>query len=252
VDGAMPQRAETVLGYVASLHSSYLSDLAEHRLGQKATPAFHLETRYRYNPDVESLMAMVPAVIPLLLIFIPSMLTALGVVREKELGSILNLYVTPVTKLEFLIGKQIPYIAIGMVNFVFMSFMALFLFHVPITGSIVTLATGALLYVICATGLGLLLSTFMDSQIAAIFGTSIVTVLPALQFSGLLNPVSSLAGVGAIIGRVYPTTYFLTISRATYSKGLGFLELSTPFFVLLAMIPVLTAASILFLKKQSA
>jgi ribosome-dependent ATPase len=195
---------------------------------------------------------MVPAVIPLLLIFIPAILTALGVVREKELGSILNLYVTPVTKIEFLLGKQLPYIAVGMANFVLMTLLALFLFRVPISGSYLALATGALLYVVCATGLGLFMSTFMDSQIAAIFGTAIGTVLPALQFSGLLYPVSSLSGAGAVIGRFYPTTYYLTIARGAFSKGIGFSELSTSFFVLLAMIPVLTISSILLLKKQGA
>jgi ribosome-dependent ATPase len=121
---------------------------------------------------------------------------------------------------------------------------------VPVTGSFLALAAGALLYLVCATGLGLLMSTFMDSQIAAIFGTSIATILPAVQFAGLLNPVSSLSGAGSFIGHLYPTTYFLTISRGTFSKGLGFSELSTSFFALAAIIPVLTVASVLLLKKQ--
>jgi ribosome-dependent ATPase len=252
VDGAMPQRAETVLGYVQSMHYLYLANLATQRLGVSAVPIYNLETRFQYNPNVSSVTAMVPAVIPLLLIFIPAILTALGVVREKELGSILNLYVTPVTKVEFLIGKQLPYIAVGMANFALMTLMALFLFRVPISGNFIALATGALLYVVCATGLGLLMSTFMDSQIAAIFGTAIGTVLPALQFSGLLYPVSSLSGAGEVIGRFYPTTYFLTIARGAFSKGIGFSELSTSFFVLLAAIPLLTISSILLLKKQGA
>jgi ribosome-dependent ATPase len=250
VDGSMPQRAETVLGYMQSMHYGYLSHLATSRLGMKSSTLFNLETRYRYNPDMGSLAAMVPAVISLLLLFIPAILTALGVVREKELGSILNLYVTPVTKIEFLLGKQLPYIVIGMTNFLLMDLMAVFLFHVPVTGSLLALTIGALLYLTCATGLGLLMSTFMDSQIAAIFGTAIATILPAVQFSGLLNPVSALSGVGAIIGRLYPTTYFLILSRGTFSKGLGFSGLSTSFFALLAMIPVLTVASVLLLKKQ--
>jgi len=250
VDGAMPQRAETVLGYVQSMHYGYLADLAEHHLGLQANALFNLETRYRYNPDMESLAAMVPAVVALLLLLIPAILTALGVVREKELGSILNLYVTPVTKVEFLLGKQLPYVVIGMTNFVLMALMALFLFHVPVTGSYLALATGALLYLTCATGLGLFMSTFLDSQIAAIFGTAIATILPAVQFAGLLNPVSALSGAGAVIGRLYPTTYFLIISRGAFSKGLGFSGLSTSFFALSAMIPILTVSCVLLLKKQ--
>jgi ribosome-dependent ATPase len=146
----------------------------------------------------------------------------------------------------------LPYIAVGMANFVLMVLLALFLFRVPISGNFIALATGALLYVVCATGLGLFMSTFLDSQIAAIFGTAIGTVLPALQFSGLLYPVSALSGAGAVIGKLYPTTYFLSIARGAFSKGIGFSELSTSFFVLLAMIPMLTLFSILLLKKQGA
>jgi ribosome-dependent ATPase len=249
VDGAMPQRAETVLNYLQGMHAGYLSDLAT-RFGISLSQPYTLETRFRYNPDVESLVAMVPAVIPMLLIFIPSMLTALGVVREKELGSILNLYVTPVTKLEFLLGKQLPYIAIGMINFVLMALMAVFIFRVSINGSILALTTGALLYVIVSTGMGLLISTFMESQIAAIFGTAIGTLIPTINFSGMLNPVSSLSGFGAFVGRIYPTSHFLTISRGTFSKGLGFSELHLPFLFLAVAIPVLTAASVALMKKQ--
>ena len=249
VDGAMPQRAETVSGYVQGLHATYLSEqLALHGI-HMPSPA-SVEVRYRYNPDVKSLLAMVPAVIPILLMFIPAMLTALGVVREKELGSIINLYVTPVTKLEFLLGKQLPYIGTALLSFLLMTAMAIWGFGVPLKGSFLTLLIGAVLYVTASTGFGLLMSTFTRSQIAAIFGTALATMLPAIQFSGLINPVSSLEGVGALLGKIYPTGPFLIISRGTYSKALGFTELWTYFIPLLIVIPVLTLASVLLLKKQ--
>lgn len=155
----------------------------------------NIETRYRYNPDVKSLPAIVPAVIPLLLMMIPSMLSALSVVREKELGSIINLYVTPTTRSEFLLGKQLPYIALGMLNFFLLCGLSVFVFGVPHKGSFLTLTTAALLYIIIATGMGLLISTFMKSQIAAIFGTAIITLIPATQFSGMIDPVASLEGL---------------------------------------------------------
>ena len=249
VDGAMPQRAETVSGYVQGLHATYLSEqLALHGI-HMPSPA-SVEVRYRYNPDVKSLLAMVPAVIPILLMFIPAMLTALGVVREKELGSIINLYVTPVTKLEFLLGKQLPYIGTALLSFLLMTAMAIWGFGVPLKGSFLTLLIGAVLYVTASTGFGLLMSTFTRSQIAAIFGTALATMLPAIQFSGLINPVSSLEGVGALLGKIYPTGPFLIISRGTYSKALGFAELWPYFIPLLIVIPVLTLASVLLLKKQ--
>ncbi|WP_324732344.1 ribosome-associated ATPase/putative transporter RbbA [Pseudomonas paeninsulae] len=252
IDGAMPTRAETIKAYVQGVHGDYLANLARSSsLAPPASPA-GLEVRYRYNPDVESLKAMVPAVIPLLLMLIPAMLTALGVVREKELGSIINLYVTPVTRLEFLLGKQLPYIALGMLNFILLLLLAVTLFDVPLKGSLATLLLGGLLYITCATGLGLLISIFTRSQIAAVFGTAIATLLPAIQFSGLIYPVSSLEGVGALIGNIYPTSHFLVISRGTFSKALGFADLYTAFGALLLTIPLLTLLCAGFLKKQEA
>jgi ribosome-dependent ATPase len=251
VDGAMPQRAETVVGYVQGLHASYLAERAKEAGIPTASPA-DIEVRYRYNPDLASIQSMVPAVIPILLIFIPAMLAALGVVREKELGSIINLYVTPVTRLEFLLGKQLPYIATGMINFAIMTLMAIWVFEVPLKGSLLALTLGALLYVTASTGLGLLMSTFTGSQIAAIFGTSLATMLPAIQFSGIVNPVSSLEGVSAWIGHIYPTGPFLIISRGTYSKALGLAELWPYYLPLLAAIPVLTLLSASLLRKQEA
>src|SRR5690606_1065213 len=168
--------------------------------GSRAQSALGVETRFRYNPDVRTLVASVPAVIPLLLMLIPAMLTALGVVREKELGSITNFYVTPVTRVEFLLGKQLPYIALGMVNFFMLVALSVLVFDVPVKGSMLSLTIGALLYVICATGLGLLISAALNSQIAAIFGTAIATLVPATQFSGLTHPVSAMEGASALIG----------------------------------------------------
>jgi ribosome-dependent ATPase len=251
IDGAMPQRAETVRGYAQGMHAQWLATMTRQTFGAAAlTGPATIETRFRYNPDVKSLVAMVPAMIPLLLMLIPAILTALSVVREKELGSIVNLYVTPVTRLEFLLGKQLPYIALAMLNFILLTALAVFMFGVPIKGSFLTLAAAALLYVIAATAIGLVISTFMRSQIAALFGTAVLTILPAVQFSGMINPVSSLEGAGAVIGRYYPTSHFLTIARGTFSKALGISDLYTSFIPLLIAIPVLIGLGTVLLKKQ--
>jgi ribosome-dependent ATPase len=250
VDGAMPTRAETVRGYVQAMHQMWLVDMAKHRLGIDLAAASTLETRYRYNPDVKSLPAMVPAVIPMLLMMIPAMLAALSVVREKELGSIINLYVTPVTRSEFLLGKQLPYIVLAMINFLLLTALAVTLFGVPVKGSFATLALAAFIFVICSTGFGLLASTFTQSQIAAMFVTMIGTIIPCVQFAGLLNPVSSLEGAGAFIGRIYPATHFLIISRGVFGKALGLNTLAPSFWPLLAAVPVILGLAIVLLKKQ--
>ena len=250
VDGAMPMRAETVRGYVGAMHQMWLADLAQQRLGVRLAAASSVETRFRYNPDVRSLPAMVPAVIPLLLMLIPAMLTALSVVREKELGSIINLYVTPVTRTEFLLGKQLPYIALAMFNFLLMTALAVTVFDVPLKGSFATLALAALVFVVSSTGIGLLASTFTRSQISAMFVTMIGTLIPSIQFAGLIKPVSSLEGVGAFVGRIFPATHFLTTSRGVFSKALDLGSLLPSFWPLLIAAPVIVGTAILLLRKQ--
>jgi ribosome-dependent ATPase len=243
VDGAMPARAETIDAYVAALHAQWL-------LRREATAAPGVETRFRYNPDVRSAVAMVPAVIPLLLMMIPAMLTSLSVVREKELGSIVNFYLAPVGALEFLVGKQLPYAALAMLNFALLWLLAVTAFDVPFKGSAAALLLAAALYVAASTALGLLMSTFLRTQTAAIFATTLGTMLPAIQFSGLLNPTSSLEGAAAWIGRAYPTTHFLDISRGTFSKALGFADLGHAFVALALAAPLLVLLSAALLRKQ--
>ncbi len=253
IDGTMPFRAETIRGYVRGMHYDYLIQQTKEQSG--ATPvlsAVNIEMRYRYNQDFKSIYAMVPAVIPLLLVFIPSILMALSVVREKELGSITNFYATPVTRLEFLLGKQLPYIVISMIGYLGLVVFATTLFGVPLKGSLWTLSLGAVLFVTATTGLGLLMSSFAKTQIAALAATAIFTLLPTVSFSGLNEPVSSLEGAGAVMGNIFPATYFINISRGVFSKALEFRDLSYDFSALATIVVVITLLSITALKKQEA
>ncbi|SDD30745.1 ribosome-associated ATPase/putative transporter RbbA [Paraburkholderia lycopersici] len=250
IDGAMPQRAETIRGYVQGMHAAWLADQGLHRLGVAPAAQVDIETRFRYNPDVKSLPAMVPAIIPLLLLMLPAMLTALAVVRERELGSIINLYVTPVTRAEFLIGKQVPYILLAVLNFLLMTLLAGIAFGVPVKGSFLTLLAAVLIYSVVATGIGLLASTFTRSQIAAMFFTMIGTMIPAVQFAGLVNPLSSMSGSGRLIGEIYPATYMVTISRGVFNKALGFADLRAQFWPLVAAVPVILGTTLMLLRKQ--
>jgi len=275
VDGAMPFRAETIRGYLTAAHQQFLTDqniregrISSHRAdsakeallnkslaladakNSDANLQGRIETRFLYNQNFESIYAQVPGSLALLLVEIPAILMALAIVREKELGSITNLYVTPVTRIEFLLGKQIPYIGIAMINFALMCLMGVFVFGVPIRGSISFLIVAALVYVTATTGIGMLISAFCQTQIAALFGTAILTLLPATTFSGMLSPVSSMTGAPALLGHAFPMTYFLKISVGTFTKGLGFQDLSLALIQTAAFIPILTGLSLLFLRKQ--
>lgn len=251
VDGAMPMRAETAQGYIQGMHMDWLQKQQQQLsapVPQRAT--INIESRYRYNPDIKSLPAMVPAVIPLLLMLFPSILTSLSVVREKELGSITNFYVTPTRKSEFFLGKQLPYVVLAMVNFLILVGQALFIFTVDLTGSFLTFTLATFFYVLCATALGLIMSAFLNSQIAALFGTALATILPASQFSGMITPVTSLEGLAKVIGEVYSTTYYMIVSRGVFSKALSFNELHVMLVGLSIAAIIFIAVGISLVKKQ--
>ena len=250
IDGAMPSRAETVKGYVNGVYAHWIAEQSGLRPNSAAPGQASIQARYRYNPDVESIKAMVPAIVALLLLMLPAMLTALAVVREKELGSIINLYVTPVTRTEFLIGKQLPYVGLGMVNFLCMCLLSVTLFQVPIKGSFITLTLSALLFCIVSTGMGLLASAITRSQIAALFIAVIGTLIPAMQYTGLINPVSSLEGSSRTFGEMYPATHMVLISRGVFSKALGMNDLYLTVIAMGISIPLIIGTAIFFLKKQ--
>jgi ribosome-dependent ATPase len=245
IDGAMPFRAETIGGYAQGMHQRFLKDQ-----GMLPRSPLVIESRYRYNQSFESINAMVPSVMGLLLVFIPAILATLAVVREKEMGSIANLYVTPVSRAEFILGKQIPYVLFSMVGYGILLLLALIVFGVQLKGSVLGLTLGALAYIVATTGLGLLVSSFTSSQIAALFGTAILTMMPATQFSGLLRPVATQEGGAYWIGTFFPTTYFLKTSVGAFTKGLDFISLLPFLTYLWLFVPALLVLNVLALRKQ--
>ncbi len=250
VDGANTFRGETISQYVRGVHQTMLRDPAS-GLGTKPKRyTADIEDRYMYNPTFESLYAIVPGVPALLLILIPAILMAVSVVREKELGSIINFYVTPTGRLEYLLGKQLPYVAIGMLNYFTLAAMATLVFGVPVKGSFAMLTLCTLLYVTATTGIGLVISTFTTSQVAAVFVTAILTIVPSIQFSGFLQPVSTLEGQARLIGSIWPTSYYMHSAVGAFTKGLGAEMLMLDAIVLACCIPVFWAVSTIALKKQ--
>jgi ribosome-dependent ATPase len=250
VDGAMPFRSETVTQYTRAVHNAMLQDPASNLASGPAKYSAPIEARFMYNPTFESIYSIVPSVPALLLILIPAILMTVAIVREKELGSIINFYVTPTGRLEYLVGKQIPYIAIGMINFFILVTLALVVFGVPIKGNFLVLTLCTLLYVTVTTAIGLVTSTFTSTQVAAVFITAILTIQPTVQFAGLLQPVSTLEGSARVIGSIWPTTYYMHSSLGAYTKGIGASLMIQDLVFLAACIPILLGISFLGLKKQ--
>jgi ribosome-dependent ATPase len=251
IDGAMTFRGDTVENYVQGVNARALKDPASGLptvQPQKYTA--DIQERYIYNPTFESIYAMVPSVPALLLLLIPAILMTVSIVREKELGSMINFYVTPTTRLEYLLGKQIPYVVIGMLNFFILSVLALVVFGVPVKGSYLLLTVCAFLYVWATTGIGMMTSTFTGSQVAAVFVTAILTIIPTIQFSGLLQPVSTLEGGAAKIGHIWPATYYMHSSLGAYTKAIAPRLMLPDLLFLACCIPVFWAVSAIGLRKQ--
>jgi len=255
VDGAMTFRGETARNYVAGVVRTQGDEL-ERQVRKAGSPnAWNdgdIQTRFRYNQAFLSVNAMVPSVFMLMLCLIPAIMSAIAVVREKETGSIANFRSTPITKFEFLLGKQVPYVAVAMVNFVFLLLMAIFVFGVPLKGPFLTLLIGTIVYVISTTGFGQLISSFTRTQVAAVFATAILSIVPAVNFSGLFAPVSSLSGTARILGLTFPSAWYQPITVGVFAKALG---MSSLWFNVVAICIIAVAylvLSLLFLRKQEA
>ena len=255
IDGAMPFRGETAKGYVTGLLLRYAQDLVTERFGPNPVSNVYvgrvnIENRFRYNQAFKSVFSMVPSVIVIMLVLIPAIMATIGVVREVETGSIANFRSTPISKFEFLMGKQFPYVVVGMLAFILLVLMAFVVFHVPVKGSFGALALGALLYVFSTCGFGQLISTFTRTQVAAVFATTVIAVIPTVNFSGLLVPVSSLTGQGRLIGLMFPMAWFQPISVGTFTKGLTYSDLWFNALVLAVFAAGYFTAAHIVLRKQ--
>jgi ribosome-dependent ATPase len=250
VDGAMTFRGETAKNYVTNVVRTEAL-----RLFPKPVNVWsddNIGTRFRYNQAFLSVNAMVPSVFMLMLCLIPAIMSAIAVVREKETGSIANFRSTPITKLEFLLGKQLPYVGIALVNFVFLFLIAIFVFGVPLKGSFFTLLVGTIVYVVATTGFGQLISSFTKTQVAAVFATAILSIVPAVNFSGLFAPVSSLSGTAKIIGLSFPASWYQPLTVGVFAKALGMADLWRNVVAISGIAIVFLILSLLLLRKQEA
>ena len=250
LDGAESFNASNLTGYIASILGDYARDQA-HAHGIRLPPdAAQLVPRFRYNPDFKSILAIAPGVLMLALSLFPAMMAAVGVVREREIGSIANFYASPASRLQFLLGKQLPYLAAAMLSFLILYLMMRYWFGVPLNGSAAALLSGTLLMCATTTATGLLVSCFTRSQVAAIFITAVGTVMPAMSFSGFLVPVSSLQGGAYIMGKILPSAWYANLTTGTFVKGLGYPDLVREHFILGGYYLIILTLAVLNLKKQ--
>ncbi len=252
IDGAAPFTAANIRAYATGVVLEYVENIDRSTPRTAVAPPISVEPRFIYNQEFRSIYAITPGVIMLALILIPTMLTALGVVREKEIGSIVNLYASPASVGEFLIGKQLPYIGVAMLSYLSLTLITILVLGVPLRGSFAALSVGALFFILAVTALGLLISAFVRSQVAAIFGTAIICLVPSVNFSGLLYPISTLTGAGYWVGVGFPSSWFQIVSLGCFTKGLGLASFAANYVVLAAIAALYLIGARLLLRKQEA
>lgn len=263
IDGSFPFRAQTTKGYVAAINAAFTADVLVQALAQaRGVPEAQarqllqpvpLEVRFLYNQSVKSIWSIAPKLLMAIMMISPPFLTALGIVREKESGSIYNIYASTAGRAEFLAGKLAPYLAIAALNVGMLWALACWGFGAPFKGDPVFFALASLLYVACTTGIGLVVSAAVRTQVAAMIGTAILTIMPAVLYSGVLIPVSSLSSVARFIAGALPGMYFAEITVGSFLKGVG-AETLWPDVAALAVYAVLlfAAGHALFRKRVRA
>jgi ABC-2 type transport system permease protein len=255
IDGGYPYRALTIKGYAEAIIGSFTKELIDEKLEKTGrtdmlVQPVRIETRYFFNESLKSSYALVPSLLAIVLLMNPAVLTALAITREKEFGTIYNIYSTPIKKWEFLVGKIIPYLIISFFNFFVLVFTIKFLFHISMKGDIINLIPGALLYVLINVSIGLLVSSITRTMVSAQIVTIIVTVIPAFLYSGLLIPVSNLEGEAKIMAHLYPTMHFMKIIHGVYLKNLNITSLLPQVFILLLYFFILFSLGILVFRKR--
>lgn len=260
IDGTFPYRANATKGYVIAINRAANQELLSAHLARKRGAAIgeaeealrpvRLEVRYLYNQNVKSIWSLAPKLIMVILMICPPFLTSLGIVREKETGSIYNIYASTVTKGEFLLGKLTPYVLIATANAVILWGLATELFLAPFKGNFIFFLASSLLYVICTTGIGLVISTFVRTQMAAVIAATILTIIPAVLYSGGLIPVPSLTRAAQVIAHFLPTMYFTNIVLGVFLKGVGIAALWTDVVVLALYSVILFTTGYFFFSKR--
>lgn len=260
LDGSFTTIARTVRSYVEAMNAAYNAGMesrylsAKLGLAQTRTAALiqpvRIEVRYLYNQEVKSIWAIAPSLMMFTLMLVVPLLTSLSVVREKESGAIYNVYASTISRGEFIAGKLLPAVAIALINACVLWGLATLYFGAPFKGNLWLLSLGTLLFVICAAGFGLVISFLVHTQQAALIVTTILATLLAMQYSGIMTPVSSMTGATHAIARIFPPMYYENLIKGTFMKGVG-MNVLWPDLAFLAVFGsvVLAIAWLLFRKR---
>ena len=254
VDGTYPYRADVIKGYMAGMVSRFNEALLRDWLGARGMKPnlepVSLDVRVLYNQSIKSAYSLVPGVFVIVILMNTTILASLSVARERDYGSIYNIYTSSLSKFAFVVGKIVPYWFVGMVNVATMLLLALLLFRIPFRGDPVAFALSSGVYVLAACLLGILVSIFTRSMIAAQIVSMIITVIPAFLYSGYLMPVSFLEPMGQIEARMLPAMHYMNACRGIFLKGFGIGDVLSSVCAMLVFCACIFALSMLLFKKR--
>jgi ABC-2 type transport system permease protein len=252
-DGTDSNSTTVALGYARSVVAAYSAERQAERQagGQRAAP-ISADIRVWFNPRLESRDFMVPGIIALLLLVVTTNLTAMAIVREREVGTLEQLNVTPLARWELIVGKLLPYALIGMLDVVLVSVVAVFWFEIPMRGSFLLLFASSMIYLLSTLGLGLFVSTISHTQQQASMTTVFFFLTPMIYLSGFIFPIENMPPWIQYVTYVIPLRYFLVIVRGIFLKGVGFDVLWPHIAALLACGLVLIALATLRSSKRLA
>ncbi|HWR98734.1 MAG TPA: ABC transporter permease [Candidatus Methanoperedens sp.] len=254
IDGSDSMTAAMVAGYAAGIAGAYSARVASERLERlrarvQRVPAVEERTRVWYNPELRSVRYMVPGVFSLILFLVTMLLTSMAIVKEREIGTLEQLVVTPIAPAELIVGKTLPYIGIGFVDMLLVLALATFWFDVPVAGSVTLLFALSLVFIFTSLGLGLFISTVSLTQQQAMM-TSFFIMLPSILLSGFIFPIANMPVVIQWLTHVIPLRYFLVIVRGIFLKGNGFAVLWPQVAVLLVFGAAILGLAALRFKKR--
>lgn len=232
IDGTFTTSTRTIQAYVEAINLAANAEIRTgflaRRLGlppQRVAELLHpvvLDVRYLYNQEVRSIWSVAPGLVMLILMLVPPLLMALSVVREKETGAIYNVCASTITRAEFLIGKLLPSVTISCANAGILWLLATWHFGAPFKGSLSFFAVATLLYILCTTALGLLISLLVRTQQAAMIISLVMSIIVSIQFSGLITPVNALSGANYAIAHAFPAMYYQAVVKGAFLKAVGF------------------------------
>ena len=255
LDGSDSVSARTIGGYVSAVVQAYSADVMTQRLDRlKGTyvriPSLDARLRVWYNPELKSVYFMVPGVLCMILLFVTMNLTATAIVKEKEIGTLEQLIVTPITSYELILGKTLPFLFIGMNNMVVVLLASIGWFHIKVAGSLLLLVALSVLFLLTSLGMGIFISTICKTQQEAML-TSFFFNMPIMMLSGFMFPISNMPTVIQWLTYLIPLRYFLDIIRGIFLKGIG-MSILWPQVLILAVfgVAILTLSALRFSKRM--